>query len=155
MRYRCNSEALSAYLDGALRVRERVALERHVDTCDRCREELASLRRVQGLFEAWAPPPPRPFFEARLNRRLDGAGESRLWPWREWAARRLVPATLAVVSIGALLFLVNRLSVGQEPMTVDGYLNRSLDREVQEIATFTESDLSRDRVLDLVIAGSR
>ena len=37
---------------------------------------------------------------------------------------------------------------------VDAYLARSLDQEVLEIATLNESDLSRDRVLDLVLASN-
>jgi anti-sigma factor RsiW len=148
MRHRCNPKVLSAYLDRELPAPEREALARHLEVCGHCREELAALQRVQGLFEGWAPPPPRPFFEARLNRQLNGAAQRRAW--RKWA--RLVPATLAVVSIGALLFLADQLAVGPEPMTVESYLNRSLDREVLEIATLTESGLSKDRVLDLVIA---
>ena len=153
MRYRCKPKRLSAYLDGALRGRQARDLERHLLLCARCREEVGALRRIRSLFGEWTPAPPRPFFVARLNRRLNAESKSRLWVWWEWAAQRLVPAALTVASAGAVVFLVLHITAGPEPVTVDSYLRRSLGLETQEIAAFTESDLSKDRVLDIVIAG--
>ena len=152
MRNRCNSEALSAYLDGALSSRRARSLEGHLRACDHCREELAALRRVGELFRAWEPEAPRAFFVERLNHRLDGVAESRALLWSRWAVWRFAPAALAAASVGALVFLLHR-ELGPEPVTVDAYLNRSLDGEVLEVATASESDLSREWVLDLVLAG--
>lgn len=50
------TEALSAYLDGALDGAERETLERHLATCDACRAELAGLRRVGALLRALPEP---------------------------------------------------------------------------------------------------
>ena len=56
------TEALSAYLDGALDGAERDALERHLATCEACRAELAGLRRVGALLRALPEPAlPRSF----------------------------------------------------------------------------------------------
>ncbi len=158
MRDLCRSEALSAYLDGVLAPGETEALEDHLKVCDRCREELEAFRQVRGLFQEWEPAVPRAFFVERLNRQLHVEAGSRLeillTSWRGWAAERLVPAAMVAISVGAVLFLVHRLTLGPEPVTVDGFLNRSLDQEVLEFTTLAESDLSKDRVLDIVLAGN-
>ena len=153
MSCRCNSRALSAYLDGALSARKAEALARHLRVCSRCREELAALTRVRDLFEAWEPAPPRAHFAHRLNLRLDREAGIALPIWLQWAARRLVPLAVAAATVVAVTYLLNRAVLGPEPVTVDAYLNRSLDQDMQEMATVSEADLSKDRVLDLVLAG--
>ncbi|HEX9038105.1 MAG TPA: zf-HC2 domain-containing protein [Ktedonobacterales bacterium] len=56
------TEALSAYLDGALSTAERDALERHLAGCPACQKELAGLIRVGALLRALPEPPlPRSF----------------------------------------------------------------------------------------------
>jgi hypothetical protein len=56
------TESLSAYLDGALARADRDALERHLATCETCREELAELQRVRALLRALPEPAlPRSF----------------------------------------------------------------------------------------------
>ena len=150
---RCNSKALSEYLDGALSGRRAKALERHLARCSRCAEEIRAFTRVRDLLREWDPPPPESRFVERLDARLDG---SERWPvlsWQRWAVRRLVPAAaLVALSVGAAAYLSTRVIPGSEPLTVDAFLARSLDQDVLEIATLNESDLSRDRVLQLVLA---
>lgn len=153
MQFRCNSRALSAYLDGALSARKAEALARHLKVCPHCQEELSALTRVQDLFGAWEPVSPRSHFVHRMNLRLDLETGTGLPIWLRWATRRLVPLAVAAATVVAVTYLLNRAAPGLEPVTVDAYLNRSLDQDMQEMATVSEADLSKDRVLDLVLAG--
>ena len=150
---RCNSKALSQDLDDALSGQRKKALEHHLARCSRCATELRAFTRVRDHLRGWDPPPPESRFVERLEARLDG---SERWPvlsWQRWAVRRLVPAAaLVALSVGAAAYLSTRVTPGAEPLTVDAFLSRSLDQEVLEIATLNESDLSRDRVLHLVLS---
>lgn len=47
---------LSAYVDGELTADDRRAVERHLEACEACRRDLATLRAVRGRFEADACP---------------------------------------------------------------------------------------------------
>ena len=63
---------LSAYHDGELDSQAVSQVEAHIATCAACREELAGLRNISGLFAAKAPAPMLPVELARLHRSLEG-----------------------------------------------------------------------------------
>lgn len=103
-------EALGAYTVGALEPDERAEVETHLQHCEPCRDELASLAVLPGLLDRLTPdeagalqqPPPRvdptPALAAmaRERRRL----RRSLWAWRVAAgvaAAALVVATLVPV----------------------------------------------------------
>lgn len=100
-------EALGAYTVGALEPDEHAAVETHLQHCEACKEELASLAVLPGLLDRLTPTEaealqrPRPRAEsapavaaiARERRRL----RRSLWAWRVAAgvaAAALVVATL-------------------------------------------------------------
>jgi anti-sigma factor RsiW len=52
---------LGAYLVGSICARDRARLVRHLDSCERCRDELAGLAALPGLLHrVSANPPPDP-----------------------------------------------------------------------------------------------
>jgi hypothetical protein len=76
---------LPAYVDGTLDEHERDFVEVHLDTCARCREDVADLRELRGQFGQ------------TIAGRIAGATERR---FRAWLA---VAAAVIVIAVGALL----------------------------------------------------
>lgn len=101
--HRSHHEDLYAYALGALGDAERVTLERHLDTCAACREELDGLRPVVdtlgGAVDQVTPPPSlkRSLMDA-VEPRAVRAPRLRDAGWRRW----LVPA-LATLAVGLLI----------------------------------------------------
>jgi len=101
-------ENVAPYLLEALPAREREAFERHMETCARCRDEVAHLRlAADALPHAVEPQAPPPELKAALMEvvereaaarapRAERAPARRRVPWRErLALPRLRPAALA------------------------------------------------------------
>jgi len=98
-----SSELLIAYVEGSLdRIAER-AFERHLDTCQRCREMAASQRELWAALDSWAPVQISPDFDQRLYRRL---AEDRIpQPWwqrllsADWTWRPAMPLAAACIAL--------------------------------------------------------
>ena len=98
---RCN-ENLSAYADGALSRLTARQVKGHVETCRRCREDLAEIRTLTALLRATGDPEPRPEFWARTYTTLRERAASR-------GRRAPVLPTLSFgwgVALAALLIIV-------------------------------------------------
>lgn len=98
-----SSEALSAYLDGALDSAERDAVELRLATCDACRAELADLRRVRALLRALTEvTPPRSFTLPATTTPPRRADAPR--PGQGWArAAQWMGGLAAVIGVGLML----------------------------------------------------
>jgi anti-sigma factor RsiW len=85
-------EDLAAYVVGNLEQADRIAIEAHLDQCERCRSDLEWLRPAAGALAASVPQldPPR-----RLRRRTLAAARSEQPARRRWPAGALRPAALA------------------------------------------------------------
>ncbi len=146
-------ELLSAYLDDALTEADRARVDRLLLRSESARRELGEMVRVRELFAAWSPPSPDPFFARRVDRRIAeevARGKNR---WHG-GLQKFATAAMVLISIGSLAFLTQRLDRDVEPLTLDSFLQGSLDREVREVASLTEDDFSKDRVLDLVVSSA-
>lgn len=113
---------LGEYLDGALPLRQRRAVEAHVDACAACRREMEAARGTLALLAGLPRRELSSAFDTALRERLAAAASTppqrpRFWPgartaearWLRapWPSpyRRLAPAAaLAVASLG-LFFL--------------------------------------------------
>ena len=144
-----NRELLSAYIDDALTEKERDRVEMLLRVSDSLRRELAEMVRVRQLFAAWSPPAPDRFFVRRINIKVQGE-VARMK--NRWGFQKFATAAMLLISIGSLAFLTQRLDRNVEPVTLDAFLQGSLDSEVREVASLTEDDFSKDRVLDLVLS---
>ena len=99
-------DCLEEYLAGALEPADRRSIEAHLDTCQACREEIASLREVSQLLGCLRPEEagePAPGFYAGIMRKVD---ERRAVPvFAGWFAmdlafgRRLVFASLLTLTV--------------------------------------------------------
>ena len=144
-----NRELLSAYLDDALTKADRARIEMLLRVSDSLRSELAEMVRMRQLFATWSPPAPDRFFVRRVDIKIQ---EEVARMKNRWGLQKFATAAILLISIGSLAFLTQRLDKTVEPVTLDAFLQSSLDREVREVASLTEDDFSKDRVLDLVLS---
>ena len=142
-------ELLSAYLDDALTKADRARVEMLLRVSDSFGRELAEMVRVRQLFAAWSPPAPDQFFVRRVDIKVR---EEMARIKNRWGLQKLATAAMLLISIGSLAFLSQRLDRNVEPVTLDAFLQGSLDSEVREVASLTEDDFSKDRVLNLVLS---
>ncbi len=144
-----NRELLSAYLDDALTEAARAQVEMLLRASESARHELAEMAQMRQLFAAWSPPSPDRFFVRRVDMQIEKevARMKNLWHRR---FQKFATAAMLLIAIGSLAFLTQRLNRDVEPITLDSFLQGSLDREVREVVSLTEDDFSKDRVLDLV-----
>jgi anti-sigma factor RsiW len=93
------------YLDGELSASDVSRLEKHMDVCESCREELASFRELSGMLTT--RPEPDPFYLTRFRARRDEelGGEGALQPWRRLAVRLLPFAVAALLGAVAAVWL--------------------------------------------------
>ena len=88
---------ISAYADNELRGSELESLENHLETCDKCRKELESIRKTGQLLAQREKAVPEPFFETRLSARIGSTGRTG-YLLRGYAGllRKAVPAFILV-----------------------------------------------------------
>lgn len=103
-------DALSAYVDGALKEGERAQVERHLETCEDCRRHLSALRDLVATVRSAEPVAAPEGFRAQVRARVEQMGPSptvaRRWPnipmpWR------VISAAAAVLVVG--IFAANLL----------------------------------------------
>ena len=95
---------LSLYLDGELSASDVSPLERHLESCERCREELASFRELSGVLST--DPEPDPFFLTRFRARRDEElGTGSVQVWRRLAVRLLPLAAAALIGAATVIWL--------------------------------------------------
>jgi anti-sigma factor RsiW len=132
------TEDISAWLDGELPNEEARFLEEHISFCDVCQAERESLQTLSGLFESMkssrpSDPVPMP---RRPHQRM----------------RILAAAALVPIGVGALLGLAVELT--DDELRFEAYLDRSVDRDVYEVSSLIEGDISRDKVVGLLISSA-
>ncbi len=92
-------DLLSDYVDDELSLEARTSVDRHLASCEGCRDHLESLRRIaRGLSEERLPPVPIDL-EAKIARRIDAAT----------TARRRLPRFALPLSIAATIGAVGLL----------------------------------------------
>lgn len=101
-----SAERLSAYLDGALPVGERLEVEAHLEGCERCRLLLDDLRTISADLRAETVPEVPEGLEERVRLALDAErGRARVVPFRVgWKIPATVAATLGAIALVAISF---------------------------------------------------
>jgi anti-sigma factor RsiW len=145
------SDHLSAYIDGALGVREVERVKAHLDVCPSCQQEYQGLQAVQRLLRGLSDPTPRAGFleraHWRLQREARRPARSRILSGlaETWSVR---PFRLALVAGGLVLVLglpltwmSGHLTPRQAPLDADEYVRHhivwSSDRSLRDEATVT------------------
>lgn len=121
---------LSGYHDDALPGALKANLHEHLEACDGCRAELASLSRVARLVAAAAVDAPSGF-EERLAARLAATRRGR----RRWAARGRLAKQMSVFTAAALLAAI----IGLGPALLRDFRGadiRTTDEKILDMALF-------------------
>lgn len=149
-------DELSAYLDGEASASR--ALESHLDSCDACRERLASMRSVSRCLQDLPAPDVHPAFAQRV---LAGISEQESAP-RRFAIRRWLYG-LTPVAIAAVLFLTVTLdpSVDRPAATVverdsDGTAAMASILQQDEEVLFDQLSayFARDDAIDSIVSAA-
>lgn len=145
------SELLSAYIDGALGVRDVERVRAHLDTCPACLMEYNDLQDVRRLLTGLPDPTPRPGFLDRVSWRLarEAAHQSHRGLLSRLAGvfqlpqiRLAVLATATAVAVGLPWALsTGQFAAREAPLDTDAYVRHyqslSLDRSLVDEATTT------------------
>jgi anti-sigma factor (TIGR02949 family) len=142
------TDRLSAYLDGALDVRDLERVQAHVETCPNCLREYEELQALRGLLRSLRAPAPPAGFDERIHWRLTReAAHPRRTSLRDLLSFRpvllrvaVVCATLALLVGLPLGWMSGWLGVREAPLDMDTYLRDylvlSADRPLaDEVAT--------------------
>jgi anti-sigma-K factor RskA len=115
----------AAYALSALDPEDRWTYERHLDTCEPCRDEVAALREGAAQL-AYAQEGPAPRTELR-DRILRAAREERpapVVPFRRWVfpatALAAVAASIAAIGLGLWAISMRDSQVGERVVAVNG-----------------------------------
>ncbi len=153
---RVDHKMLSAYLDGELTEAEKKAVEEHLVLSAKARALLSDLEGIREAFAQWKPKGPNPFLADRISERIaeEAALGNRMRSFARQFVQRFALVAMLLVVAGALIVLNHHLHNRVELITLEAYLEGALDRDLREVSTVTEADLSKDLVLDLVLSGN-
>ena len=134
---KCNEAEgfLIPFLDGKLAPRERAEVEFHLRACSSCAERAAGFTEVSGLLDAWEGIEPSPFFNARLERRIEQDAVSAGWLAGLGSALRNLPLgrPAFATAMVAMIFLAVVL-VGYSPSTGESLAGRTQQPMVASMA---------------------
>lgn len=128
---------VSALIDDELSPEEAAQVRSHLEVCSECRSELASLRQLSGLFAQFREAEEETTF---VDRRETG-----------WS-RFLAAAAVVMIAVGGIVGLATELR--EDELRFETYLERSVDADVYEVSSLREDDLSRDRIVGLLISSA-
>jgi anti-sigma factor RsiW len=150
------SDRLSAYIDGALGVRDVEGVKAHLDVCPTCLKEFEGIQSVQRLLRGLPDPTPRPGFLDRVHWRLQREAAQRPRPALmtrvmsafQMSAFQRTPLRLAVAASALVLILgipwawmTGQFGWREAPLDPDAYVRHylvlSFDRSLVDEATTT------------------
>ncbi len=134
---KCNKAEgfLIPFMDGKLVPRERAEVESHLRACSSCAEQAKRFTEVFGLLDAWEGIEPSPFFNARLERRIEQDAVSAGWLAGLGSALRNLPLgrPAFATAMVAVIFLAVVL-VGYPPSTSENLASREQQPMVASMA---------------------
>ena len=96
------SELLGPYVLGELTNEEEQELERHLEGCSSCRDDLVEVRRAHGMLQSAAASPPPELKEWVLARARSEARHRPASRWKIWLPAAAALLVVAVLSFGVL-----------------------------------------------------
>jgi hypothetical protein len=92
---------------------------KHLESCDRCAEDLKTMRATMALLDQWQAPEPSPYFDTRLQARLREEMARPQARWFQWFRRPVLAAALTVLlGVGLGVFFTKKSGIypnGSQP----------------------------------------
>lgn len=104
MKHRCGHEDLSAFLDGELRPKERLAVDRHLAGCPNCQSELSRMRQSWELLFKLPTPQASGDFRVRVWEAIGAQDVPRSWRWA-WLIHPQSVVAKAALAFGGFLLI--------------------------------------------------
>src|SRR5437899_8220352 len=142
-------EDLKSKLAGA----DRAAFERHLASCEGCRQRAEGFRSVSQVLDDWDTPEISPWFNARLRQRI-AAEEALGWNWQRALGWLKQPATAAafatILAVGSLTVWVARPAVqpAPAPVVAEGHQVDELNAVVDDFDMLANFDVITDLKAD-------
>lgn len=109
-----DNELISAYIDGEVTPQEATRVERHLQECERCADELASLQWTVNLVrELPTVPVPHSFVVREADLEPEPAPRRSVLP--NWLVSGLQWATVATAILAVLVFSADLFVIGRQP----------------------------------------
>ena len=106
-------ELLGPYLLGELSVEEERELERHLEECSACRDELTRARQTHDLLRELVASEPPPELKTHVLERTRGESLARSrGPWRVWIPTAAALGVLTILGVGLLRMISGDSSAG-------------------------------------------
>lgn len=143
------TDRLSAYLDGALGVRDLAHVQAHLETCANCLRAYEELQALRGLLRGLPEPAMPEGFAERIHWRLqrEAGRPLRRSLFDRVSFPALLPLPVRLALVGAMVLLVVGLPLGwmrsahETPLDSDAYLRDylmlSADRSLTDEAATT------------------
>ncbi len=78
------------------------AVQEHLQACEACAGEFASLQQTMALLDEWQAPEPSPYFSSRLRARVREEASTANRGWLAWLRRPAVATAAAgLIALGA------------------------------------------------------
>ncbi|HYH00394.1 MAG TPA: hypothetical protein VD837_14775 [Terriglobales bacterium] len=77
----------------------------HLQVCEACTDELASLAQTMSLLDEWQAPEPSPYFDSRLQARLREEAAAPARDWFAWLRKPVLAfAMVGLMAVGVTLY---------------------------------------------------
>lgn len=150
-----DGELLSAYLDNALSSKQKSEIDILLAESQEARMYLQGLARVQKAFQNWEPTKPDAFFLRRVEARI--AADCPVYDFKaSWSMKvqKIAVAALILLTLSGMAWVSHLRQNPSGYADLETYLSGSLDQDVEQMVAVKESDVSKEMILDLILAGN-
>lgn len=117
-----NDGLLSAYLDNELLDTERLHVSKHLETCAKCRKQLAALQSADAMIRDSGDIMPSATFEQNFWGKVSALERQKQPAWKQWLQPGWRPAMAvgltACIVMGALILTSSRKAPSLEEMII-------------------------------------
>jgi anti-sigma factor RsiW len=120
-------------------------VKEHLQTCDKCAEEFASLQGTMSLLDEWQVPEPSPYFSSRLGARIREEAATTRVNWLAWLRKPAVATAAAgLIALGAGLLESGHFGRSQNSLANNGSSIRRVSAQTSAVSDLQYLDKNAD-----------